>query len=197
MFASSKTVSGIARASFIGARIALPVSARMVNHSLLRSKTSYSKELTGPMAKPMKGTARATAESFDDYYTEVKTGSGYNVVVDHLPESKGGKGPSPLEYALTSLAGCKTSAFKTLAKEAGFKIDNIQYKMSANFDPRGYNGGMTYAGFTHIKLDAKIKTSLTGEELKEAAEEVAHRCIIAATFEKAGVEMDVTWTKVE
>eukprot|EP01134_Creolimax_fragrantissima_P006027 CFRG6027T1 len=173
-------------------------SLRLLTQPQIRRKTSYSHPQEGVLAKPKKYEAQVSAESWNDYYTEIKTGSQFVVKIDHLSQDKGGKGPSPLEYALSALAGCKTSTFQSLAKEAGFTVEHISYNITGEFDPRGYGGVEgVYGGFRKMKLDAQIKTSLSAEQLVEATEEVQSRCVIAATYEKAGVEIAYNWQKVE
>ncbi len=86
------------------------------------------------------------------------------------------KGPNPVEYLLTGLSGCLTSALIYHAAARGIKIKALQSRVEGDLDLRGFLGLWedVPAGYKHIRVYFKIDADVS-EEQKEELIEIAQK----------------------
>lgn len=126
---------------------------------------------------------------------------------------------NPLEAALCALTGCKAVTMGSIARKMGIDMSRISIPtVEGSFgaralpdpsnlpvpptrprppspaDPRGFQGvpGVK-AGFQKIKMEIVVHgTSASQAQLDELLATTSKRCPVAALFDDAGVEMNVT-----
>lgn len=78
-------------------------------------------------------------------------------------------GPNPVEYALTALAACVTTALVYHAAARGIKIDEVESKLEGDLDVRGLLGidEKVRNGYESVKITFKIKADVPQEQLED------------------------------
>jgi putative redox protein len=122
---------------------------------------------------------------------------GHQVITDE-PKKAGGSdtGPTPLQTVLAALAGCEQATATYIAKEMGINLKSITFNIEGEFDARGFLAveGVP-ARFQKVKVNARVQTDASQQQIDELAKQVHRRCPVACLFHCAGVQMDATWTK--
>jgi uncharacterized OsmC-like protein len=79
------------------------------------------------------------------------------------------KGPNPVEYLLTGLIGCLTSALIYHAAARGIKINGIQSRVEGDLNLRGFLGLSpdVKVGYEHIRVYFKIDADVSDEQKQE------------------------------
>jgi uncharacterized OsmC-like protein len=79
------------------------------------------------------------------------------------------RGPNPVEYVLTALAGCLTSSLVYHAAARGIAIEEVESHLEGDLDLRGFLGisEAVRNGYESIRVSFKIKADATEEQLKE------------------------------
>lgn len=79
------------------------------------------------------------------------------------------RGPNPVEYVLTALAGCLTSSLVYHAAACGIAIEEVESHLEGDLDLRGFLGISEDVrnGYENIRVTFKIKADATEEQLKE------------------------------
>ena len=82
------------------------------------------------------------------------------------------KGPNPVEYLLSALAGCMTTTIAYHAAARGIEIQEIESELEGELDLRGFLklDSTIRPGFRQITARFKIKSDASPELLKELAE---------------------------
>ena len=82
------------------------------------------------------------------------------------------KGPNPVEYLLSALAGCMTTTMVYHAAARGIDIEEIESEFEGELDLRGFLklDPTIRQGFRHVTAKFKIKSSASPELLKEIAQ---------------------------
>ena len=82
------------------------------------------------------------------------------------------KGPNPVEYLLTGLTGCLTSALIYHAAARGIKIKGIQSRVEGDLDLRGFLGLSpdVKVGYENIRVYFKIDADVSEEQKQELIE---------------------------
>ncbi len=144
--------------------------------------------------KKMKMQVSGTSEGMK---TLVKAGK-HELVVDEAEQMGGNNaGANPLQYLLTSLAGCTNAVAHMVAKDMEFDLQELSIKATGEFDPRGFQGDPNVQShFETASLDVEIKTTESEARVKELSDEVASRCPVYSMFTAAKVEMTDSWTIV-
>src|SRR5690554_7633743 len=79
-------------------------------------------------------TEKITAELLENYKIEVKTHS-HVVYIDQPPAGGGGdEGPTPLEYLLSSLAGCIITIAKIVARQKRIDLRGLRVSVEGDID---------------------------------------------------------------
>ena len=79
------------------------------------------------------------------------------------------RGPNPVEYVLTALAGCLTSSLVYHAAARGIAIEEVKSHLEGDLDLRGFLGTSDEVrnGYENIRVTFKIKADATEEQLEE------------------------------
>jgi uncharacterized OsmC-like protein len=82
------------------------------------------------------------------------------------------KGPNPVEYLLTGLIGCLTSAMIYHAAARGIKIKGIQSRVEGDLDLRGFLGLSpdVKPGYENIRVYFKIDADVSDQQKEELIE---------------------------
>eukprot|EP00127_Corallochytrium_limacisporum_P001150 Clim_evm2s43 gene=Clim_evmTU2s43 len=149
--------------------------------------------------KPRMITVKVSGES-DQMKTTMNEERAVHTMITDEPERLGGtdQGPTPLQMALSSLAGCETATLYGICKRANIKIDHISYKVEGAFDARGTSGvaGVSPA-FQTVQVNAKIVSDGEEDKVRECITLAGKRCPIYALFVQAGVDMRSDWEVVK
>ncbi len=126
---------------------------------------------------------------------EAKLGEKFNVAVkagNHTlyvdqPQAGGGndEGPNPIEYLLTSLAGCIGTVARIIAKQKHINLKGIDMKIAGAFDTEVILGKSkeNRAGVASINVLLNIDAEMTKEEKAAFVEEIEHRCPVSDNIE--------------
>lgn len=78
-------------------------------------------------------------------------------------------GPNPVEYALTALAACVTTALVYHAAAKGIKLNAVESRLEGDIDLRGFLGisDDVRRGYDNIRIYYKIDADVPDEELEE------------------------------
>jgi uncharacterized OsmC-like protein len=80
-----------------------------------------------------------------------------------------GKGPNPVEYLLTALAACVTSALVYHAAARGIKLNSVESRVEGDIDLQGFLGisNDVRKGYQGIRMHFKIDADVPEEKLEE------------------------------
>jgi len=127
-------------------------------------------------AKSLKFTVTGESESPSKLMMAVR---GFSFAIDE-PESFGGTnaGPSPVEYVLSSLAGCINVVVHMVAAERGVNIRGLRLTVEGDLDPSRLMGSPTdnRSGFSAIALTAEVDSDASAEEIDEILRIAETRC---------------------
>jgi uncharacterized OsmC-like protein len=78
-------------------------------------------------------------------------------------------GPNPVEYALTALAACVTTALVYHAAAKGIKLNSVEARLEGDIDLRGFLGisDDVRRGYDNIRIYYKIDADVPDEQLEE------------------------------
>ena len=132
-------------------------------------------------------TYRVTAESQNQTCVKVKART-FEIIIDE-PESLGGTnlGANPVEYLLASLTGCLNVVGHMIAREMGFKIEELKISAKGSLNPAKLLGKPSEdrAGFLSISVEMKTKTTADQDTLDKWAQAVEKRCPISDNVSNA------------
>lgn len=80
-----------------------------------------------------------------------------------------GKGPNPVEYLLTALAACVTTALVYHAAAKGIKLNSVESRLEGDIDLQGFLGISkdVRKGYQGIRMVFKIDADVPEEQLEE------------------------------
>jgi uncharacterized OsmC-like protein len=80
-----------------------------------------------------------------------------------------GKGPNPVEYLLTALAACVTTALVYHAAAKGIVLNSVESRLEGDIDLRGFLGISpdVRKGYQQIRMVFKIDADVPQEQLEE------------------------------
>lgn len=98
----------------------------------------------------------------------------------------GDRGPNPVEYVLTALAGCLTSSLVYHAAARGITLDEVESRLEGDLDLRGFLGisDEVRNGYENIRVTFKIKADATEEQLKELVQLAQKRSPVFDTLSR-------------
>ena len=115
---------------------------------------------------------------------KIRTGK-HELIVDE-PAAAGGtdKGPNPLQYVLSSLAGCVTIVGRNVAKKMGIKLEEVSVKIEGDIDDRGFTGQdpSVQKGFQEMRLVVTAKADCGPDKLKEWLKTTEAMCPVGNTY---------------
>jgi putative redox protein len=125
----------------------------------------------------------ANAKLVKNYRIDVDDGRAHAICLD-LEEDSGGTnlGPSALELALMSFAGCYATIFMLTANKMRATVTKLEVKAEAVKSEQ-------VGTITETKLDIVTKTDLSEDRVRRLHELTVKGCPVGKIFEKAGVRM--------
>ena len=116
-----------------------------------------------------------------EYKSVVDNGRGHRLVLD-LPREEGGSdtGPTALELAAMSLAGCITTIFKMIAIKRHFKFDSLKVQL----DCEKANDAVT---INKVTGTAELMTPASESDAQTILNLTLKTCSVGAFFNKAGI----------
>ena len=124
---------------------------------------------------------KANATWDADYRSVVDNGRGHSLVVD-LPKAEGGTdtGPTALELAAMSLAGCITTIFKMIAVKRKFEFGSLKVQLECE----KANDAVTIGKITGV---AELVTLAPESEAQTILNLTLKTCSVGAFFKEAGI----------
>ncbi len=109
-------------------------------------------------------------------------GRTHSLVVD-LPPDLGGsdQGPTALELAVMSLAGCVTTIFAIVAKKMRLDYEKLEAHVEAE------KGEVTIES---VRLTLRVKTNAPPERVRVAFKRTMEICPVGVLFSRAGVKIE-------
>ena len=125
----------------------------------------------------------ATAKLVKNYRIDVDDGRAHAICLD-LEQDDGGTdmGPSALELALMSFAGCYAAIFMLTANKMRKTIKDLEVKAEA---VKSEEAGT----ITETKFDITVKADMPEERVYRLHELTVKGCPVGKIFEKAGVKI--------
>ena len=116
------------------------------------------------------GHNRTTIKDFYGIQKEHRHEATFKLDADEPPLLLGtGKGPNPVEYLLTALAACVTTAMVYHAAAKGIVLKSVESRLEGDIDLRGFLGidKTVRKGYQEIRVYFKIDADVPDEELEE------------------------------
>lgn len=116
------------------------------------------------------GHNRTIIKDFYGVQKEHRHEAAFKLDADEPPLLLGtGKGPNPVEYLLTALAACVTSALVYHAAAKGIKLNSVESRVEGDIDLQGFLGISkdVRKGYQGIRMHFKIDADVPEEELEE------------------------------
>ena len=131
---------------------------------------------------------KANALWVEGYKSVIDNGRGHSVTVD-LPIDQGGKdvGPSALELAVMSLAGCVTTIFKIVAAKRRLTYESLKVELNAE-KPKNAST------VTEVNGHVEIASTGTEQEVQTAMKLTFKTCPVGVIFEQAGIKVNYDLT---
>ena len=100
-------------------------------------------------------------------------------------------GPNPVEFTLTALAACVTTALVYHAAAKGIKLNAVESRLEGDIDLRGFLGisDEVRRGYDNIRIYCKIDADVPDEQLEEL---VQMGCKYSAVFDTFTNPVNVT-----
>jgi len=143
-------------------------------------------------------TFRAQAQG-NGWPTKVEiTNAEWKLQVDENEEDGGSNlGPNPMQYFITSLAGCQNEQAQVVAEELSLSIGKIDIKAEIDLDLSGFMGMADHSNgsYKNVRLDAAVHGDATDEQIKRLGQQVDARCPILALLRTSGCNIESNWRK--
>lgn len=143
-----------------------------LTRSIARIKPDGAKSLT---------TLYANAKLVKDFRIDVDDGRSHAVCLDLPLDSGTDMGPSALELALMSFAGCYATIFVLTASKMRVSLKDLEVSAEATKSEEA--GTITKAEF-HVK----VKSTVAEDRIKRIHELTLKGCPVGKIFDKAGVK---------
>lgn len=157
-------------------RLSYPVCARLELHT----KPSCKKIKGGNTMAKMK-TIRIEAKLDEKFKIDVKAGN-HTLCVDQ-PKAGGGNdaGPNPIEYLLTSLAGCIATTARIIALQKKIDLKGMDINVEGSFDTDIILGKSreNRPGLTGINVTLNIDSDMSKSEKEAFVHDIESRCPIS------------------
>lgn len=128
----------------------------------------------------------------------LKAKAGKHEIVLDEGAQMGGKdlGPNPLQNVLAALASCENVTSHIVAREMNFDLQQIDFSITGEFDPRGFMGDPNVRPyFETITVEATVTTNEPVERVKELQAKVEMRCPVYTLLQAADVKLNDSWIK--
>ena len=156
-------------------RLSYPACVRLELHT----KPSCKKIKGGNAMAKMK-TIRIEAKLDEKFKVDVKAGN-HTLYVDQ-PKAGGGndEGPNPIEYLLTSLAGCIATTARIIALQKKINLKGMDINIEGSFDTEIILGKSreNRPGLTGINVTLNIDSDMSKSEKEAFVHDIESRCPI-------------------
>lgn len=125
---------------------------------------------------------QSTAKLVKDMVIMVDNGRTHSVCLDLPPELGTDKGPTALELAVMSYAGCFATIFTLMAKKMRVTLKDLEVKLEALKTEEA--GTVTEANF-----NITVKTDASEETINRIFKLTVENCPVGKIFEKSGVKI--------
>jgi putative redox protein len=158
--------------------------------------TKLSPELGNFFAKTMRDLAAQPGERMASNRAEavlqenqrsVVTVRGYTLVQDEPASVMGsGKGPTPTDLFISSLATCENVIFARNAALSGLQVDSLETTAEGSWNMKGlYEIDGAEPSFRNIRVETRVRTTSPASEVVKVARQTHKRCPIYATLGKS------------
>ena len=151
-------------------------------------KTTFTKHAADLRATPEAKLAvnKAVARVIENQHSEV-TVRGFTVVQDEPESAAGtGKGPTPTDSFVTSVALCEKVVFARTAAVMDLDLQALETTATGDWDLKGlYEIDGADSGFRSVKVETRVRTKSPVERVIEVARLTHHRCPVHRTLRKA------------
>ena len=116
------------------------------------------------------GQNQTTIKNFHGIQQEHSHADPFELDADEPPLLLGeDSGPNPVEYALTALASCVTTALVYHAAAKGIKLNSVEARLEGDIDLRGFLGisDDVKRGYNNIRMFYKIDADVPDDQLEE------------------------------
>ena len=104
------------------------------------------------------------------------------------------RGWTPVHAQLCALASCTSITITVVARDQGFKYQDLRTDIRSLIDIRGFFFDLhLQPKYEQINFDLHVKTREKTERVKELAKETDRRCPQIGLFRMAGVPMVMSW----
>jgi len=125
----------------------------------------------------------ATARLIEDLRLAVDNGRFHSVCLDLPPDEGTNMGPTALELAVMSYAGCFATIFALNAKKMRFRLKDLEVKLDAIKSEEV--GTITEANF-----DIIVKGDIPEDRIQRIFKLTVENCPVGKLFEKADVKIN-------
>ena len=122
------------------------------------------------------------AKLVDGFWIAIDDGRTHSTCVDIQPDLGTDRGPSALELAVMSFAGCVATIFVLMAKKTRVKINDLEVNVRAEKSEKL----KTIAKTNYVVI---VRSSENEDRLKRVFDLTRVNCPVGILFEKAGVEI--------
>jgi uncharacterized OsmC-like protein len=123
----------------------------------------------------------AKAKLVKDFRIDVDDGRSHALCLDLPPDDGTDMGPSALELALMSYAGCYATIFALTAKKARISLKDLEVEAEA---VKSEEAGT----ITEVKFEIKAKADASKDRVQKIHELTLQNCPVGKIFDKAGVK---------
>jgi uncharacterized OsmC-like protein len=116
------------------------------------------------------GRNRTTITDFHGSQADHPHAQPFELTADEPPQLLGeDKGPNPVEYLLTALAGCVTSSIVYHAAAKGIKLNSVESRLEGEIDLQGFLGlsSKVPKGYKEIRMYFKIDADAPDDRIEE------------------------------
>jgi len=134
---------------------------------------------------------KSTAKLVDGCFQSIVDNGRHHGVVLDLPGAKGGDdlGATALELAVMALSGCVTTIWAVVAKNSNVKY----HKIVVEIDAEKPDDALT---ITAVSGTVRIESDEPQDKLERTLDKVLRTCPVGQLYEKAGIKVALTLTKV-
>lgn len=120
---------------------------------------------------------------------------GHTLIVDEPIEREGtDQGASPLEYLVTSLAGCTNVISNRIAKDMGIDIVSMTVDVVADLDARVLAGETVDVAFPEVRITVGVISPDGAAKFAELRRRLESTCPVSVLFSQAGSRIVHDWT---
>jgi uncharacterized OsmC-like protein len=125
----------------------------------------------------------ANAKLVKDFRIDVDDARAHALCLDLQPDDGTDMGPSALELALMSYAGCYATIFILTTKKMRFSLKDLEVKAEAVKSEIAKT-------ITEVKFEIMIKADIPEDRIQRIHKLTVEGCPVGIIFEKAGVKTD-------